>query len=95
MATGTEETSQTTRVDHRWDSPKGRVDWETYDFIYTTAEAMRKSSAETSQAVGKLLLLLINEWEKLPRSMTEAVIQTAMETSSAFVREALEAQILP
>ena len=81
---GAEDTPLKTMVDHRWDSPKGREDWGVYDSVYTTAELLRQSQEESEQAVGKLLILVLNEWEKLPRSVPQQVVSAALDVATAF-----------
>lgn len=71
----TESTPLETIINHRWDGKSG--DRETYDLIFDVAILMTKTQDIVDLAVGKLLLQIINDWEKNPRFVTVQTVSSA------------------
>jgi hypothetical protein len=73
---GSEQTPAQTRIDHRWDSPKGKADREEYDFMFDQALNML---TRDEKAVPALIMAILNEWEKNPRSVPIQVISRCLD----------------
>lgn len=63
-----------TQVMYRWDNHQDDMD--VYDEMFTEALTMISGDSKT---VGKLILMIINDWEKNRRSVSMPVINAAYE----------------
>lgn len=87
--TGTESTPLMTQVMYRWDNHDD--DREVYDEIFDEAIFM----IANDDPVGKLLMMIINSWERNRRSIPMPVINAAYEVtlSAKAAREMADASL--